>query len=279
MTINKWSDERASITLESAIVLPILIFIIFSFIIVIDRVQTEFHLKSSVSSAVNFVAANYYPIREANTHLLRSNYGQQIQNISSSLLTVSDLVPFLTGESSRIQQSLMCEVFRTYVNRYVESKRLKKNNLKVTRVILPNMMNGEQSTFAIHVSYTYVTIFNQTLNIKVQASERVWIGNGFMERHSSLNPVRILSIAPNPVQRGTKALITATAPAGSNVTITIRYKSGTSVAKGLIPKIADRTGAVSWQWKVGGNTTPGLWKITVQATNYSDVMYFEVLRK
>jgi hypothetical protein len=151
--------------------------------------------------------------------------------------------------------------------------------VKVTRVILPDLSNGKQATFSIRVSYTYVTLLKQKLKIELQASERAWIGNGLTERNISANPVRILSIEPNPVRRGTFALIKATAPAGSHVSITIRYKSGTSIAKGLASKMADERGNVSWQWKVGGNTTPGVWQITVNVASYSDVMYFEVFRK
>ena len=47
-----------------------------------------------------------------------------------------------------------------------------------------------------------------------------------------------------------------TAPAAS-CAITVLYKSGPSRAKGLDPKLADRSGFVQWRWRVGSNTTPG----------------------
>jgi len=43
----------------------------------------------------------------------------------------------------------------------------------------------------------------------------------------------------------------------------VRYKSGPSKAQGLGPKTADAGGDVSWSWKVGTNTTPGAWPVTI----------------
>lgn len=37
------------------------------------------------------------------------------------------------------------------------------------------------------------------------------------------------------------------------------HKSGLSRAKGLDPKLADRSGFVTWRWRVGSKTTPGQW--------------------
>jgi micrococcal nuclease len=66
-----------------------------------------------------------------------------------------------------------------------------------------------------------------------------------------------------------------TAGQGSNATLQVRtdpntlcsievdYKSGPSTAAGLLPKTSDSAGNVSWTWKVGANTTPGSWPITV----------------
>jgi hypothetical protein len=53
-----------------------------------------------------------------------------------------------------------------------------------------------------------------------------------------------------------------TAPAAS-CAITVLYKSGPSRAKGFDPKLADRSGFVTWRWRVGSNTTPGQWPVVV----------------
>jgi len=67
----------------------------------------------------------------------------------------------------------------------------------------------------------------------------------------------------SPVAPFTDATITVkTAPAAS-CAITVLYESGPSRAKGLDPKLADRSGFVQWRWRVGSNTTPGRWPIVV----------------
>ena len=78
-----------------------------------------------------------------------------------------------------------------------------------------------------------------------------------------VSAVRIDSIT-SPIQRGTQATLEATAPAGAECRITVRYKSGPSKAAGLEPKRADARGTVFWNWSVGGRTTPGDWPVEVR---------------
>ncbi len=64
-----------------------------------------------------------------------------------------------------------------------------------------------------------------------------------------------------PVTPGA-ALEIQTTP-GASCAIVVRYKSGPSKAKGLVPKLADGKGRIAWTWRVGSNTTPGKWPIEV----------------
>ena len=68
---------------------------------------------------------------------------------------------------------------------------------------------------------------------------------------------------PLTVPHGQNAtLLVKTAP-NTSCSIEVDYKSGPSTAAGLVPKNSDSAGNVSWTWKVGANTTPGAWPITV----------------
>ncbi len=69
--------------------------------------------------------------------------------------------------------------------------------------------------------------------------------------------------APGTVRRGATATVAARTAPGAQCSIVVRYKSGPSKAQGLGPKIADANGNVSWSWKVGTNTTPGAWPVTI----------------
>jgi hypothetical protein len=57
---------------------------------------------------------------------------------------------------------------------------------------------------------------------------------------------------------------------GASCAITVHYKSGPSRAKGLSPQTADAKGRIIWVWRVGSNTTPGVWPIIVTCDKAGD---------
>jgi hypothetical protein len=69
--------------------------------------------------------------------------------------------------------------------------------------------------------------------------------------------VRVSSSSP-----GDYATLTAAVSPARRCSIIVHYKSGPSRAQGLYSK-TPRAGRVSWTWKVGTNTTPGRWAITI----------------
>jgi len=73
--------------------------------------------------------------------------------------------------------------------------------------------------------------------------------------------VKFTSLAA--VDPGSYATATIQTAAGASCSIDVEYKSGSSTAAGLDPKVADGAGAVSWRWRVGAKTTPGNWPVTV----------------
>ena len=69
----------------------------------------------------------------------------------------------------------------------------------------------------------------------------------------------------SPIAAGSTASLTIQTLPGANCSITVYYKSGASQAAGLGSQTANASGKVSWSWKVGARTTPGLWSISVQS--------------
>ena len=69
----------------------------------------------------------------------------------------------------------------------------------------------------------------------------------------------------SPAGRGSTATLTIKTAPGAACTITVYYKSGASQAAGLGPQTAGSDGTATWRWKVGSQTTPGSWHITVTA--------------
>jgi hypothetical protein len=69
--------------------------------------------------------------------------------------------------------------------------------------------------------------------------------------------------APLTGGRGSNATLQVKTAPNTSCSIEVDYKSGPSTAAGLVVKTSDGAGNVSWTWKVGANTTPGAWPITV----------------
>lgn len=74
--------------------------------------------------------------------------------------------------------------------------------------------------------------------------------------------VRVVALTSAVAAWDTATLAVETEP-GAECRITVWYKSGPSRARGLVSKVADGQGRVSWSWVVGSNTTPGTWPISV----------------
>jgi len=77
--------------------------------------------------------------------------------------------------------------------------------------------------------------------------------------------VKIVSMT-SPVTPGTDATVEAQTAPNATCTIAVEYASGASQASGLDQKTADSKGTVSWTWRVGPNTTPGKYPVTVSCS-------------
>ena len=65
------------------------------------------------------------------------------------------------------------------------------------------------------------------------------------------------------VKPGQNGSVTIRGTAGTKYSIRVLYSSGPSSAKGLEDKTAGSNGTVTWKWKIGTNTKPGKYEITV----------------
>lgn len=81
--------------------------------------------------------------------------------------------------------------------------------------------------------------------------------------------ITLISVT-SPAIPFTDATLTISTTPGATCSIVVRYKSGPSRAKGLVPKVAGGSGRVSWTWRVGSNTTPGRWPIVVTCQKGGD---------
>jgi competence protein ComEC len=70
----------------------------------------------------------------------------------------------------------------------------------------------------------------------------------------------------SPIIPGAIASLTAQTNPGASCTITVMLKNGKSEAAGLGPQTAGADGKCTWSWKIGSNTSVGIWRVIVQAS-------------
>ena len=77
-----------------------------------------------------------------------------------------------------------------------------------------------------------------------------------------------------PVGRNKTATLTINGKAGTEYSIKVFYSTAASSASGLVNKIADSNGTVTWSWKVGGSTKAGDHKIVITGGGEMVETYF-----
>ena len=73
----------------------------------------------------------------------------------------------------------------------------------------------------------------------------------------------------SPIKAGKSATVEIIGEPETEYSITVKYSSGPSSAKGLEPKCSDIEGRVSWTWKVSANVKPGEYTITIASGDAS----------
>ena len=92
------------------------------------------------------------------------------------------------------------------------------------------------------------------------------------------NPI-VFTNYTNYVEAGSNATVTIQGEPNTDYKIHVYYDNGESTAQGLEPKTSDANGVVTWEWKVGVNTTPGTHAITVEGGGTKNSVQFEVLEE
>ena len=89
------------------------------------------------------------------------------------------------------------------------------------------------------------------------------------------NPITFISWSKT-VARNEDATVKIKGTPNTTYYITVRYKSGSSTADGLVSKTSDKDGYVSWTWHIGGRTATGTFTITVTDGEQSETVNFTI---
>lgn len=163
-------------------------------------------------------------------------------------------------------------LLRPLIERYGMNGIVDPSKIRITHLRVPDLVDKQEPYAAIQVEYDLpmrVPLLFTTITLTARASERVWIGDGpaiqdgsTPEASDKPNP-EIISIEPDPLVPWKNARLTAKVAPNEQAKLVVFYKSGQSVAKGLVWKTADADGYVTWEWNVSGHTTEGTWRLQV----------------
>ena len=111
------------------------------------------------------------------------------------------------------------------------------------------------------LTYSYNSNTSQTVSSSSDSESEAKNNSGLVNASSGH---RILSFV-NSVKPGEKASIKIEGVPETEYSIAVFYSSGQSKSKDLLPKTSDAQGIVSWEWRVGINTSQGNYSVIISA--------------
>lgn len=306
-------ERSGSIVLEAAIVMPILLFLLIVFSIMISLCASQMALHTAASQSVRQIAAHIYPVELAQEQLQAAG-GALVPSLpvpvpmpewSEIAADVAEWLPepagelvssALRGDFRPLQNVAATElgkgIIEPYVQQYANPYILKADRVKLRYISLPDLKDKEEPYIAISLEYELpikVPFLGTKIVLREQAYERVWVSDaeaasygseGETDEENALQ-LQIVAIEPTPLRPGHKATVVVKTEPGASVSLGVTYKSGDSKAKHLGDATADEQGYVQWTWHVSGNTTPGIWELTVEGNDRegSISQHFAVVKK
>ncbi|MFD0717386.1 TadE/TadG family type IV pilus assembly protein [Paenibacillus sp. GCM10027626] len=301
----RWRREAGSIVVEAALILPIVMLVIIFFISMIRLTTVQMALHGAASQVVRQTASHMYPVALAAGKVHKSG----VSNASSLPLPGVDAIAealerwmpepagplfaaALQGDWQEIGSITAAEagrvVLEPLLRRSADDQVLDPERLKLHRLTLPDLPGHSDAYVRIEVEYTFplaLPFTRSEILLREQAEERVWLedtvpakrGGGLEQGDGT--PLQIVSLVPDPLRPGRKAILVLRTTPGQKVSLAVQYKSGTSKAKHLGETVADEHGYAEWSWLVSGNTTPGIWELLITAENGASVGRHFVVEK
>ncbi len=309
-TVNLRS-ESGSIALEASLIMPIVLMVFVFFICLIRLSAVQMALHGTVSQTVRQVAANIYPVELAYNKAASSMptttepptkpSAEQMPGIDIIADKLEEWLPspagplmaaVIKGDWKSVIDSAATEVGRSIVEPLLRHEAdqaiLDPELLKLKRLSLPDLKGKTEAYIRIEAEYTFKLGFpftKRALVLREQAEERVWVSDpvpanrGSADTDTESAHIQIISIAPNPLRPGNKARLIVQTDPGRSLNLVVNYKSGQSQAKHVGEATADDTGKAEWTWLVSGNTTPGVWELSVTAADGTKVSRHFIVEK
>lgn len=287
-------ERKGSILLEASLVMPLLLFLLAAFSVLISLCAAQMALHTTASHSARQIAAHMYPVELAQQQLqaaagaaITPNLPVPLPEWSEVAASAAEWLPEPAGEfvSSALRgdwrplqnmaaTELGRDVIEPFVRQYANEYVLQSKQIRLAYISLPDLKDKEEPYIAIALEYEYpfrIPFIGKPIILREQAFERVWVSDAAPATYGSeaegaydTLPLQIVSISPNPLRPGQKATVVVKTEPGARVSLGVTYKSGASKAKHLGEAAADEQGYVQWTWHVSGNTTPGIWELAVE---------------
>lgn len=215
--MGKDGSEDGSLVLEAALALPFFLVFLLAMNCFLRLAVVESKLQAAASESVKQIATHFGPVdllyQEASKRLASTKTGiligdvlGRIENARAQAMEVEDavlerealipqsIVDLLRWEKSRREQletagkeavadcidPLLNRAFAPIVLSFAETRVIRKDNLRVTKVTMPDLYKRRQLDFGIELAYDYklpLPFINRTVTLKKKAMERVWVGS------------------------------------------------------------------------------------------------------
>ena len=304
----KLMDERGGMALEASIVLPAFLFVIMLLMLLIRLSAVQMALQDTAGQTVRLAAAHIRPVALAteaaagSTPALPSLPQQPLGEIGPLAAELAGVLPepagpmleaVLNGDWQPLVDaaatSVGQEAVLPLIRSLAPSSILEQDRLRLDGLTLPDLQTKEEPYLSVRLAYDVplgLPFTKQTVTLTATAAERVWVGDtAAAGSHAGTGDeqdlrIAILAVEPKPLRPGRKAKVIAAGPPHTQLSLQVRYKSGTSRAKHLGDAATDVNGIVEWEWHVSGNTTPGTWELVVSGPEGTAVTHlFEVRKK
>lgn len=290
--------------LEASIVLPVFLFALLLLIFMIRLAAAQMALQDAASQASRLTAAHIRPAAlaadgaagslPALPQLPLEDIGPLAAELARRLPEPAGplVAAALEGDWTPVREAaatpLAVTVFEPLVRELAESSVLSAERMSLYSLSLPDLQQREESYVRLGIAYEFplgLPFTKRYIRITASSEERVWVGDprpaSAAETGARSRPgITVLSLEPSPLRPGRKARLVASAAAGETVTLRVRYKSGNSRAKQVGDAKVGADGLVAWEWLVSGNTTPGMWELTITGLEGASAsMHFVVEKK
>ncbi|CAM4313232.1 TadE/TadG family type IV pilus assembly protein [Paenibacillus alkaliterrae] len=291
------TNEQGSIVVEAALVMPVIIIVLLVFVMLIRLCAVQMALHSAASQTVRQLAAHMHPAelawqQAATANPLPALPALELSPWSEIAAEAAEWLPSpagaivpsaLRGDFRPLQNMASTEIGRTVVEPqlrdFADIAIISPERLSLNWLTLPDLEKNNEPYLVIAVEYEFpfkLPFYGKPIILKEQAAERVWISDAAPARYGAEGggtdriTLQIVAIEPAPLRPGRKAAVIVKTAPGASISLSVMYKSGSSKAKHLGEAIADSMGYVTWTWHVSGNTTPGIWQLTVTETAKQD---------